>query len=149
MSAVPPEENTIKEVPAKAFEGQYKGYGLGKSGQLVLTNKRLIFVKLGRDKDGRLLLIDKPDYAKTREKLAEGIGKKGSFVIPLHDILEVRADRKLGTPFLLVSHQTSTGMGVHSFYREAKAVPGFGSIATLSYSWPEWADLIASLKPKP
>jgi len=92
-------------VKAKAnvlfYDKEKPDMGRGAAGQLVLTDRRLMYVRY-LWKSMRALV---KDYADT---LDEGLANKGSIEIPLGQILEARAERRWGTPYLKIRYQIST-----------------------------------------
>jgi len=72
-------------------------------GQLLLTNRRLVYVRfLG----GKYLGAKAKDYSTSIE---EGLRNEGSFQVPLNTITEAKADRMWGTPYFRLRYQTVEG----------------------------------------
>jgi len=67
--------------------------GWPKGGRLVLTNKRLVFIS------GIYGPVD----------LDLGLRINGSFMIPVHDIIEAKAEGRLGGPFLKLRYRVPNG----------------------------------------
>jgi len=79
------------------------GMGQALKGQLILTNRRLVYVRyLG----GKYLTAKATDYS---DRIEEGLRNEGSFEIPLNKITEARADRVWGTPYFRLRYQTPSG----------------------------------------
>lgn len=78
------------------------GMGQALKGQLLLTNRRLVYVRyLG----GKYLTAKIEDYS---GKIEEGLKNEGSFEIPLNMITEAKADRVWGTPYFRIRYRTQT-----------------------------------------
>ena len=91
------------------YEKEKPGMGQAAKGQLILTNRRLIYVKyLG----GKFLRAKPEDYS---GKIEDGLKNEGSVEVPLKQISEVRADRVWGTGYLRVRYVTDSGEKVCSF----------------------------------
>lgn len=94
-------------VVAKADVGFYPkekpGMGQALKGQLILTNRRLVYIKhLG----GKYLTAKTADYS---DRLEEGLRNEGSFEIPLNMITEAKGERVWGTPYFRLRYQTPSG----------------------------------------
>jgi hypothetical protein len=99
--------NTLERVVGKADVGFYPkekpGMGQALKGQLVLTNRRLVYVRyLG----GKYVTAKVKDYS---DSLDEGMRNDGSFEVPLDKITEAEADRVWGTPYFRLRYQTPEG----------------------------------------
>ena len=97
----------LEEVAGKAEVGFYPkekpGMKQALKGQLVLTNRRLVYVRfLG----GKYLTAKATDYSTNIE---EGLRNEGSFEVPLNMITEAKADRVWGTPYFRLRYQTGEG----------------------------------------
>ncbi len=79
-----------------------------RSGTLVLTDKRLLYVK---SKLGITI------YEKM-EDLEEDLRKKGSFQIPLSTIREIQSDRHRLVQYFNVNYETDSGLKFQSFWSE-------------------------------
>jgi hypothetical protein len=94
-------------VVAKADVGfhpkEKPGMGQALKGQLILTNRRLVYVRyLG----GKYLTAKTADYS---DRIEEGLRNEGSFEIPLSKITEARSDRVWGTPYFRLRYQAPSG----------------------------------------
>jgi hypothetical protein len=99
--------SALEKVVGKADVGFYPkekpGMGQALKGQLILTNRRLIYVRyLG----GKYVTAKVKDYS---ENIDEGMGNEGSFEVPLDKITEAKADRVWGTPYFRLRYQTPEG----------------------------------------
>ena len=92
-----------------------------KVGQLVLTNRRLVYIKYrGMSFLGVQAVTHDEDYSK---RIEEGLKNKGSFEIPIGQIYEAkikRFGRHLSIPYLSVRYQNSSGEKAYSFQVIAK-----------------------------
>jgi hypothetical protein len=96
-----------EEVVGKADAGFYPkekpGMGQALKGQLILTNRRLVYVRyLG----GKYLTAKTQDYS---DNIGEGLRNEGSFEVPLDTITEAKADRVWGTPYFRLRYRTPAG----------------------------------------
>lgn len=94
----------LEKIVGKADVGFYPkekpGMGQGLKGQLILTNKQIVYVRfLG----GKYLTAKRRDYSGNIE---EGLANEGSFQIPLDAVVEAKADRMWGTPYLRLRYRT-------------------------------------------
>jgi hypothetical protein len=81
----------------------------GPIGQLILTDRRLVFVKpVSRGLIARVT----PDYS---NNIDEGLKNDGSIAIPLGYITEAKADSMWGTPYLRVRYRAESGDRACSF----------------------------------
>jgi hypothetical protein len=99
--------NALEKVVGKASVGFYPkekpGMGQALKGQLILTNRRLIYVRyLG----GKYLTAKVKDYS---DSIDEGLRNDGSFEAPLGKITEAKAERVWGTPYFRLHYQTGEG----------------------------------------
>jgi hypothetical protein len=102
-------ENVVGKVNAGFYPKEKPGMGQALKGQLILTDRRLIYIRyLG----GKYLTAKTKDYSNNME---EGLRNEGSFAVPLNMITEVKADRVWGTPYFGLRYQTPTGEKVCSF----------------------------------
>lgn len=96
-----------EEVVGKADVGFYPkekpGMGQALKGQLILTNRRLVYARFP---GGKYLAAKAKDYS---GNIQEGLGNEGSFEIPLNMIVEAKADRIWGTPYFRLRYQTPMG----------------------------------------
>ncbi len=77
-----------------------------RANKLILTNRRFICIRKG--------LLDWKDYSKI-ENVEKGLKRKGSFSIPLDDIIDVKAFRKRLTDCLLLHVRTQDGVKPYLF----------------------------------
>lgn len=102
-------ENVAGKAEVGFYDKEKPGMGQAAKGQLILTNRRLIYIKyLG----GKFLRAKPEDYT---DKIEEGLKNEGSIEIPLKQISEARADRVWGTGYLRVRYSTDSGEKVCSF----------------------------------
>lgn len=96
-----------EEVVGKADVGFYPkekpGMGQALKGQLILTNRRLVYVRFP---GGKYLTAKAKDYS---GNIQEGLGNEGSFEISLDMIVEAKADRVWGTPYFRLRYRTPMG----------------------------------------
>lgn len=78
------------------------------SGVLLLTNKRLVYLK------SRLGLT----YYDSVEDFERDLKKKGSFEIPVSKITGIESDQHLMVPYIRVTHDAKTGSKTFSFWPE-------------------------------
>lgn len=84
------------------------GMGQALKGQLLLTNRRLVYIRyLG----GKYMTAKVEDYS---NRIEEGLKNEGSFEIPINMITEAKADRVWGTPYFRLRYHTQTGEQVCS-----------------------------------
>ncbi len=85
------------------------GMGQALKGQLLLTNRRFVYIRyLG----GKYLTAKVEEY---NDRIEEGLKNKGSFEIPINMITEAKADRVWGTPYFRLRYHTQTGEQVCAF----------------------------------
>jgi hypothetical protein len=97
----------LEKVVGKADVGFYPkekpGMGQALKGQLILTNRRIVYVRyLG----GKYLTAKTKDYS---DNIEEGLRNEGSLEIPLNMITEAKANRVWGTPYFRLRYQTPEG----------------------------------------
>jgi hypothetical protein len=92
-------------------------------GQLILTNRRLIFIKYqgGKKVFGLHMTLSGEDYS---GRIEEGLGYEGSFEVPIEQIVEAKADYfRAGITrmfYLRIRYHSSSGEKAQSFYFIAK-----------------------------
>jgi hypothetical protein len=96
-----------EKIVGKADVGFYPkekpGMGQALKGQLILSNRRLVYVRyLG----GKYLTAKTKDYS---DSIEEGLRNEGSFEVPLNMITEAKANRVWGTPYFRLRYQTPEG----------------------------------------
>jgi hypothetical protein len=102
-------ENVAGKADVGFYPKEKPGMGQALKGQLVLTDRRLVYVRyLG----GKYLTAKTKDYSNNIE---EGLKNEGSFAVPMNMITEAKADRGWGTPYFRLRYQTPTGEKVCSF----------------------------------
>jgi hypothetical protein len=79
------------------------GMGQALKGQLIVTNRRLVYI---RYQGGKYLTAKTEDYS---DRVEEGLMNEGSFEVPVNMITEAKADRVWGTPFFRLRYRTQTG----------------------------------------
>jgi hypothetical protein len=99
--------NTLERIVGKADVGFYPkekpGMGQALKGQLILTDRRIVYVRyLG----GKYLTAKTKDYS---DNIDEGLRNEGSFEIPLNMVTEANANRVWGTPYFRLRYQTPEG----------------------------------------
>jgi len=77
--------------------------GQALKGQLIVTNRRLVYV---RYRGGKHLTAKAEDYS---DRIEEGLKNEGSFEAPISMITEAKADRVWGTPYFRLRYRTQTG----------------------------------------
>jgi hypothetical protein len=96
-----------EKVLAKANVGFYPkekpGMGQALKGQLILTDRRLIYVRYS---GGKYITAKTTDYS---DRIDEGLRKEGSFEVSLNKITEAKADRVWGTPYFRLRYQAPSG----------------------------------------
>ena len=96
-------ERVVGKVDVGFHPKEKPGMGQALKGQLILTNRRLVYVRfLG----GKYLTAKTKDYSGNIE---EGLGNEGSFQVPLNMITEATVNRVWGTPYFRLRYQTSDG----------------------------------------
>ena len=119
--------------------------GKGLKGQLLLTNRRVIFIKYS----GGTFLTKSEDYS---SRIDEGLQNEGSLEIPLDMILEAAADRMWGTPYFRLRYRTPEGEQACSFTfsKVSKSMAAGGliglALATRKSPYDKTADLIDQLR---
>lgn len=98
--------SVLESVVGKADVGFYPkekpGMAQALKGQLILTNRRLAYVRYL----GGKYMTEAKDYSGNIE---EGLGNEGSFQVPLNMITEAKANRVWGTPYFRLRYQTGEG----------------------------------------
>lgn len=99
--------SVLERVVGKADVGFYPkekpGMGQALKGQLILTNRRLVYVRyLG----GKYMTAKSKDYS---DNIEEGLKNEGSFEVPLDKITEAKPDRVWGTPYFRLRYRTPDG----------------------------------------
>jgi len=93
-------ESIVGKADVGFYPKEKPGMGQALKGQLILTDKRILYVKfLG----GKYLTAKSKDYSGNIE---EGLANEGSFQIPLDAVLEAKADRMWGTPYFRLRYRT-------------------------------------------
>jgi hypothetical protein len=109
-------ENILKYNYMAAYESQSedmkKSRFLG-NGQLILTDTRLAYVKFFTGETLLGLMLG-AEYA-TPDKIVEGLNKKGSFVVPFQEIIELKSGSFMMTPFLLLACRGTAGKHWYKF----------------------------------
>jgi hypothetical protein len=114
----------LENVLVKARVEYYNKYPLGlrrtSVGQLILTDRRLVYVKEDHWWGGK-------DYS---AQIDEVLQKEGSFAVSIDQVIETKVERKLAYPYLYVRYRTVTGEKPASF----TLLPGGGLLGNaLSY----------------
>jgi hypothetical protein len=115
-------ENVVGKADVGFYPKEKPGMGQAMKGQLILTNRRFIYMKhLG----GKYLSAKVKDYS---DNIEEGLRNEGSFEVPLNMITEAKADRTWGTPYFRLRYQTPMGEKVCSLvFVSSMNVMGAGS----------------------
>jgi hypothetical protein len=83
-------ENVVGKVDVGFYAKEKPGMGQALKGQMVLTDRRFIYIRyLG----GKYLTAKTHDYS---DNIDEGLKNEGSFAVPLNMITEAKADRVCG-----------------------------------------------------
>jgi hypothetical protein len=85
------------------------GMGQALKGQLIVTNRRLVYI---RYHGGKYLTAKAEDYS---DRIEEGLRNEGSFEVPINMITEAKADRVWGTPYFRLRYRTQTGEQASAF----------------------------------
>ena len=101
-------ENIVGKADVGFYSKEKPGMGQALKGQLILTNRRFIYV---RHLGGKYLTAKVKDYSGNIE---EGLRNEGSFEVPLNMITEAKADRVWGTPYFRLRYQGTMGEKVCS-----------------------------------
>lgn len=91
------------------YDKERPGMGQAAKGQLILTNRRLVYIKYP---GGKFLRAKVEDYS---NRIEEGLKNEGSLEIPLGRISEAKAERIWGTGYLRVSYRTDSDERACSF----------------------------------
>lgn len=102
-------ENVVAKVEVGFYPKEKPGMGQAMKGQLILTSRRLVYVKYP---GGKFMSVKASDYS---EKIDEGLKNEGSLSIAIDDVHEAKADRVWGTPYLRVRYRTDSGETACSF----------------------------------
>jgi len=102
-------ENVVVKAEVGFHDKEKPGMGRMAKGQLILTNRRLIYIK---HRGGKFLGAKVEDYS---SRIEEGLKNEGSFEVPLGQVSEAKAERIWGTPYLKVNYQTISGEKAGSF----------------------------------
>jgi len=96
-------ENVVAKGSVGFYPKEKPGMGQALKGQLILTNRRVVYIRyLG----GKYLTAKAEDYG---DRLEEGLRNEGSFEVPINMITEAKADRIWGTPYFRLRYRTQTG----------------------------------------
>lgn len=116
-------ENVVGKADVGFYPKEKPGMGQAMKGQLILTNRRFIYMKhLG----GKYLSAKVKDYS---DNIEEGLRNEGSFEVSLNMITEAKADRTWGTPYFRLRYQTPMGEKVCSLvFVSSMNVMGAGSV---------------------
>ena len=103
MASLSSQEKVVGKVDVGFYSKEKPGMGQALKGQLILTNRRLIYIRyLG----GKYSTAKGKDYSTNIE---EGLRNEGSFGVDLAAITEAKADRVWGTPYFRLRYQVPTG----------------------------------------
>ena len=84
------------------------GMGRGAAGQLIVTGRRLVYVRFPWKQMHAIIR----DYA---DEIDAGLANEGSLEIPIKEVVEAKAERTVGTPYLKISYRTDMGEKICSF----------------------------------
>ena len=137
-----------EKVLAKANVGFYPkekpGMGQVLKGQLILTDRRLVYVRYS---GGKYLTAKTADYS---DRIDEGLRNEESFEVPLNNITEAKADRVWGTPYFRLRYQTPSGEKACSLVfvsaMNAMAAGGLLGLAFAKSPYDQLAKAIEQLK---
>ncbi len=122
-------ENIVVKADVGFYPKEKPGMGQALKGQLILTNRRFIYV---RHLGGKYLTAKVNDYSGNIE---EGLKNEGSFEVPLNMISEAKADRVWGTPYFRLRYLGPTGEKVCSLiFVSSMNLVGAGSVFGLMKS---------------
>jgi hypothetical protein len=99
----------VGKVNVGFYPKEKPGMSQALKGQLILTSRRLIYIRYS---GGKYLTAKVADYS---DRIEEGLRNEGSFEVPLNMITEAKADRVWGTPYLRLRYQTLSGEKACSF----------------------------------
>jgi hypothetical protein len=102
-------DNVVAKVEVGFYPKEKPGMSQAMKGQLILTSRRLVYVKYP---GGKFMTAKPTDYS---DKIEEGLKNEGSFAIAIDDVNEAKADRVWGTPFLRVRYKANGGEAACSF----------------------------------
>lgn len=135
-------ENVVAKVEVGFYPKEKPGMGQALKGQLILTSRRLVYVKyLG----GKSLTAKFSDYS---NRIDEGLKNEGSLEVPMERVGEVKADRVWGTPYLRVCYQTESGEKACSFTLTS-SMSAFGAeniVGLMKSPYDQLARIIEQLK---
>ena len=95
-------ESVVAKVSVGFYAKEKPGMGQALKGQMILTNRRMVYIRyLG----GKYLTAKAEDYG---DRLEEGLRNEGSFEVPIKMITEAKADRIWGTPYFRLRYRTQT-----------------------------------------
>ncbi len=106
-------------------------------GSLILTNRRLVYISKGGASRsaawilGGALAASAVEKSVSKAEIDELANSEGSYSIPLQEIIEVQAARKMGSAFLRIRNRSNGPKPVHSYI--------FGS------GWSKNEDWVASI----
>ena len=119
-------ENIVGTADIGFYPKEKPGMGQALKGQLILTNRRFIYV---RHLGGKFLTAKVKDYSGNIE---EGLRNEGSFEVSLNMITEAKADRVWGTPYFRLRYQGPMGEKVCSLvFVSSMNMMGAGSMLGL------------------
>ena len=102
-------DNVVAKVEVGFYPKEKPGMGQAMKGQLILTSRKLVYVKYP---GGKFMTAKPTDYS---DKIEEGLRNEGSFTIAIDDVNEAKADRVWGTPYLRVRYKANGGEAACSF----------------------------------
>lgn len=95
-------EKIIGAVEVGYYPKEKPGMGQAAKGQLILTDKRLVYVKF---RGGKYLRAKVEDFS---HRIEEGLKIEGSFEAPLRQIIEAKPGRVLLTSYLRIRYRTDS-----------------------------------------
>jgi hypothetical protein len=102
-------ESVVAKVSVGFYPKEKPAMGQALKGQLILTNRRVVYIRyLG----GKYLTAKAEDYG---DRLEEGLRNEGSFEVPINMITEAKPDRMWGTPYFRLRYRTQTGARACAF----------------------------------
>jgi len=90
------------------YDKDKPGMGRGAAGQLIVTGRRLVYVRF----PWKHMHAAVRDYA---NEIDVGLANEGSLEVPIKELVETKAERTVGTPYLRISYRTEMGERVCSF----------------------------------
>jgi hypothetical protein len=135
-------ENIVGKAAVGFYPKEKPGMGQALKGQLILTNRRLIYIRYS---GGKYLTAKVEDYS---DRLEEGLKNEGSFEAPINMITEAKADRVWGTPYFRLRYRTQTGEQACAFvFVSSMNMMGAGTIWGLAKTpYDQLAKAIEQLK---